>query len=167
MVGNVYNIDFLKLIKLSIPTFWRTTKRLAFLNTILTPVKSHYNAFVAYKNDAIYRVSHNGSITLLQKVLNDKFDNLDRRIFIKNFQRRNGIRFYPEAANREVGFYSPAKIAFRPSLNNVNGADFIINVPIEYQYGDEVQLNKFLIKLRAQVDYYKLYAKKYTIVWIE
>ena len=95
MANNVYIVDFSKLIKLVIPTFWRSLKRLAFLNAIITPIKTHYNAFVNYKDDAIYRVSHNGSIISLEKVLNDKFDSDLRRIYIRNFLRKEGIRFYP------------------------------------------------------------------------
>lgn len=165
--ANVYIVDFNKLIRLALPTFLRQSKRLAYLNAVITPLKEYYIGFVASKDDAIYKVSHNGSIVLLTKVLNDKFDNTLRRIYIKNFQRNEGVRFYPEASQREVGFYSPAKIGFRPSLNNSEGSDFIIHIPVEYQYSNELQLNKFLIKLRAQVDYYKLFAKKYTIEWIE
>jgi hypothetical protein len=168
MIGsNVYILDFERLIKLALPTFLRQVKRLAYLNAVLTPIKNHYNAFVLYKDDAIYRVSHNGSIVLLQKVLNDKFDAVERRIYIKNVERIDGLRLYPEASSREVGVYSPAKKALRPAFNNSDGSDFIIHIPIEYQYANEVLLNKFLIKLRAQVDYYKLYAKKYKIEWIE
>ncbi len=167
-INNVYIVDFSALIKLVLPTFLRQVKRLAYLNSLLKPLKEHYNGFVTYKDDAIYRVSHNGSITLLQKVLNDAFDDTERRIYIRNVQRNDSLRIYTEAASKEVGVYTPAKKALRSSFSfDTETVDFIVHIPIEYQDANELLLNKFLLKVRSQVDYYKLFAKKYKIEWIE
>lgn len=170
MANIVYIVDYDELVKLAVPTFLRRTKMYAYLKSLITPIKELYNGFVVYKTDAIYRVSHNGSITLLQKVLNDKFDNAQRRIYIKNVQQQDALRFYSLAASKELGFYTHAfgvKNGFSHLLEfNPDAADFTVHIPIEYQSVDETELNKFLIKVKAQLDYYKLYAKKYKIEWI-
>lgn len=168
MASNIYTVDYERLITLMQPTFLRKSKMQAYLNSVLKPVKTLYNAFMIYKDDAIYRVSHNGSITLLQKVMNDKFDNTERRIFIKNVQRKDSLRLYTLATGKQVGVYTPPKNALRSGFDfDTESYDFVVHIPIEYQNEDEVLLNKFLIKVRAQLDYYKLFAKKYDIQWIE
>lgn len=165
--NKVYIVDHAKAIILALPTFLRQRKMVAYLNGLIQPLKTLYTAFIIHKDDAIYRVSHDGSVTRLQKVLNDKFDNDLRRIYILNVQRKDLLRLYNELAGKEVGVYTPAKKALRSSFSNAFGADFVVHVPIEYQNPNELLLNKFLIKLRAQINYYKLFAKQYRIEWIE
>lgn len=170
MAQNVYIVDYDKLIKLSLPTFLRGDIIYAWLKALLQPVKELYNAFVIYKDDAVYRVSHNGSVTLLQKVLNDKFDNSERRIYIKNVEQTDALRFFTAAASKEQPFNSNTRgayIGFRSGIGfDPNAADFVVHIPIEYQSADPTELEKFLIKVGSQLDYYKLFAKKYRIEWI-
>lgn len=167
MAKNVYIVDYSRLIELSLPTFLRGNIILVWLSCLLHPVKLLYNGFVTYKNDAIYRVSHNGSVILLEKVLNDKFDPILRRIYIKNVEQQDSMRFYDVSASKEVGFYDVPVNGFRSSVGfNAENADFQVYIPQLYRSSNAVELNKFLIKVSAQVDYYKLFAKKYEIQWI-
>lgn len=168
-MSNVYSINIGRLIKLSLPTFLRSNTTLAYLNAVYAPIKERYIAFTTYKNDAIYRVSHNGSITLLQKVLNDAFDNDERRIYIRNIEKTDIDRFYPFAANKEFGFYDDGNVqkGFYYIFGNQSGsADFTVHIPIEYQPQNANELQAYLIKVGAVINYYKLYAKKYKIEWI-
>lgn len=140
-----------------------------WLTALFSPIIERYNAFIAYKNDAIYRVSHNGSITLLQKVLNDAFDATERRIFIKNVEKTDINRFYPWAANKEFGFYEEGNVkkGFYYIFGNLaRNADFIVNIPVEYRPTNATELEAYLIKVGAIINYYKLYAKQYRIEWI-
>ncbi|MBV7268357.1 hypothetical protein [Winogradskyella luteola] len=168
-MSNIYNLDISRLIKLSLPTFLRGVKVLAWLNAVCAPIKERYISFVAYKDDAIYRVSHNGSITLLQKVLNDGFDNEERRIYIRNVEKTDIDRFYPWAAEKEFGFYTQGNVqkGFYYVFGNIaHSADFTVHIPIEYQPVNANELQAYLIKVGAVINYYKLYAKKYRIEWI-
>ncbi|MGC1471557.1 MAG: hypothetical protein WA775_03100 [Psychroserpens sp.] len=165
--NNVYIVQHLNALRLVLPTFLRKPKMIAYLGGLIKPSVTNYEKFIVDKDDAIYRVSHNGSVTRLQKVLNDKFDNAQRRIYILNVQRRDAVRLYNENAEKEVGLYTPAKNALRSSFNTADGADFTVHIPIEFQNPNNLLLNKFLIQLRAQIDYYKLFAKQYRIEWIE
>ena len=151
-----------------LPEMVRKPKFLAFAAALLTPMVALYGRFLAFADDAVYRVSHNGSIVSLQDMLNDKFDPEDRGIFIKNIQQQDAVRFYSLAAEKQVGFYSAPnqKTGFRYSLEyNPEAADFTVHVPVGLQPGSPELLESYLIKMRGQVDYYKLYAKKYRIEW--
>ncbi|MGB1307545.1 MAG: hypothetical protein ACPG6B_01445 [Oceanihabitans sp.] len=167
MIDRVYILDHLKLVKLSLPTFFRETRTVAFVFSLFAPLIAQYERFINHKDDAIYRVSHNGSITLLQKVLNDKFDFTERRIYIKNVQLHDALRFYYQAAQKEVRFSTPAVSGFKDTVSfNAEQVDFTVHVPIEYQSNNASELANFLIQIGAQIDYYKMYAKKYEIQWI-
>ena len=167
--NKVYIIDFDKLAEWSVATFLRATKHLGWLKSLLKPAKELYNDFVVAKNDGVYKVSHYGSITLLEKVLNDHFDNSLRRIYIKNAELADALRFYPLADAKEVGFYPDGQ-----TQNGFNSAfstdttliDFTVHIPDALQPGTELALNKYLIRVRSRVDFYKLYDKKYDIKWI-
>lgn len=166
---NSYIIDFVKLLKWAMPSFLRNSKIMAWIKSLANPLIENYNDFVTFKDDAIYRVSHNGSITLLQKVLNDKFDNVERRIYILNVQKTDINRFYDLAANKEFGMYTEGNVqkGFYYIFDAIaDSPDFTVHIPIEYQSADPIELEKYLVKVRSQINYYKLYAKKYKIEWI-
>lgn len=174
---NIYNIDHGILAEMLTASAVRKPKRLAFLRSLLTPIVLAYQNFRIFRTGAVYRLSHNGSIVLLTKVLNDKFNVQNwqslpetDRIRIKNIQQQEAVRFYPAAAEKEVGFYPLSmgkQVGFRPSLEyDPSAADFTVYVPIALQPGAPELLENFLIRMRGQIDYYKLYAKKYRIIWV-
>jgi hypothetical protein len=170
MNSNIYHINFGTLIKMFVPSLVNRPKLFAMAVALLRPEVLEYDRWLTWAGDAVYRVSHNGSIISLTAMLNDKFDPVQRRIFIKNVQQQDAVRFYPEAMNRQVGFYPLAmgkQVGFRPSLEyDPSAADFTVHVPVDLKPGAPELEQKFLIRMGGQIDYYKLFAKKYQIIWI-
>ena len=170
MNENVYIVDHERFVNLNLPTFLRTAITGSWLNALVKPLKELYNTFIDFKADSVYKVSHDASVVLMQKVLNDYFDNTLRRIRINNVQQVDLLRFYPFVSNKKFAFYddgSDNMNGFKPFLeSDPNAADFVVNIPIALQPGTQDELDNFLLKVRAQLDYYKLYAKKYRIEWI-
>lgn len=140
----------------------------ALLEAVNVPFLNFHQDFLNFKNDSIYRVSHDASVGKLQKVLNDHFDDVPRRIYIKNVQQRDSVRFYSAAAQREVGFYAVPKHGYRSSLDFIPGvADFRVFLPLDIQPNTADELQRLEQKIKAQLDYYKLYAKNYELIWTE
>lgn len=176
MNENIYNIHWERFRHMLVPGLVRKPKLLAMLKALLVPQVLEYERFRAFASSAVYRVSHNGSIVSLTEMLNDKFNAEnwrelppDERIYIRNIQQKDAVRFYSDAANKEVGFYSAPNqtVGFRYSLEfNPDAADFTVYVPVALQPGAPELLEGFLIRMRGQLDYYKLYAKKYRIVFV-
>lgn len=84
-----FNIDFARLIRESIPKFLHLPRRLNFLTCLAKPFKIIWADFVAMKDDMVYRAVINPSIISLEMALNDKFDPVNRDIYISD-------AFYPK-----------------------------------------------------------------------
>lgn len=165
---SIYNIHWERFRHMLVPGLVRKPRLLATLKALFSPHISEYERFRAFAGDAVYRVSHNGSVVSMEDMLNDQFDPVERRIYINNIQRREPLRFFSAEFQREVGFYSQPnqKNGFRWSLEfNADAADFTVYVPNDLKPGAPELLEGFLTRMRGQLDYYKLYAKKYRIVW--
>lgn len=167
-MGNIYNIDWSRLPHLLLPSFLRKVKLLEVLGAFLSPLREVHFRFLDFRKESIYKVSHNGSVVSLTDVLNDRFDPVEKRIYIKNIQKQDAVRFYPDAANKEVGFYPKPnqKVGFRYSTTyNAEAADFIVHVPRLLRPSNDQEREKLLIIMRGLLDYYKLFGKNYTILW--
>ncbi|MBU2923070.1 hypothetical protein KO504_17100 [Winogradskyella psychrotolerans] len=168
-MSNYLNVDIEKLIKLSLPIDLRKPKTIAFLNALFAPIKANYARFTAFKESVFYIVSHNSSIVLLQKMLNDKFDPSARRIYISNIQRTDINRFYYWNENKEFGFYGEGDVQkgfYYAFQNEAQSPDYIVHIPIEYQPNTELELDKYLVKVRSEINRYNHYSKSYIIEWI-
>lgn len=169
MDANIYNINWGTLIKMFVPSLVRKPRLFAAAVALVKPTVLEYGRWLGWAGDAVYRVSHNGSIISLTAMLNDKFDPVERRIYIKNKEQQDAVRFYPVGMDRQLGFYPLAQgkqVGFRPSLEYDPGAsDFTVHVPVALQPGAPELEESFLTRMRGQLDYYKLYAKKYSIIW--
>lgn len=77
-------IDFDKVVALLLPISLRQSKTIAWLNALTTPLKEVYNTFLSFKEDAIEKLSYNGQVIYLKKLLNDRFDPDVRTISIED-----------------------------------------------------------------------------------
>lgn len=167
---NVYNNDWNHFLISNLPFEERKPKTIKWLNVILKPIVRLHLEFLAFRNQALYKVNHNSQICYLQAVLNDSFDNIQRRIIIRNAVLREPLWFYEPEENKPVKFYEDSDnkpVYFREEWELLgDGADFTVLVPIELKPNTIQEENAFLIKMRAQLDYYKLFVKNYIILWV-
>lgn len=170
-MDNIYNIDWDYFILDNVPIEQQKPITLKWLNIILKPIARLHIEFLAFRNQALYKVNHNSQICYLQAVLNDSFDNTQRRIIIRNAILREPLWFYEPEENKPVVFYEPEDnkpVYFREESEFIgDGADFLVLVPIELKPTNTQEENAFMIKMRGQIDYYKLFVKNYIIQWVE
>jgi len=126
--------------------------------------------FLEFRRQALYKVNHNSQICYLQAVLNDSFDNVQRRIIIRNAILREPLWFYEPEENKPVLFYEESDnkpVYFREESEFIgDGADFLVLVPMDLKPTNAQEENALLIKMKAQIDYYKLFVKNYIILWV-
>ena len=165
----VYQINWNKFINDLLLIELRKPTLKAFLNAVLKPIKNAHTEFLAYRLNALYRVQHNSQIVYMEAVLNDEFDSTFRRIRIQNVKMRNALFFYEPLENKEVFFYNPEdqmpKYFYNEDDFDGTGVDFIVCVPPILRPNNIQDENSMVTKIQGLVDYYKLYAKNYTIVW--
>lgn len=169
--SNIYIIDFKKLANLLTPPFLRKDKLIDWLQVLLKPLEEVNGYFNLNRKDSIYKVTHNGQVYSLQAVLNDKYDNTERRIRIVDYFIRELIYIYPEADNKPVYIYPEDAIDVDPvyifdeSIFDEVELDFVVLIPIEYKPLDAQELNILEIQIRSLINYYKLASKRYSIKW--
>ena len=168
--GKIYNVDYARFVEQLLPPILRRQKTLAILTALVSPFVSLYAEFTSFKNKAIYKTEHNAAITLLQKVLNDGFDDVERRIFINNAEISDTQHYYDEDAGDPIYFYDEGagdpQYFYDLATFNVYGSDFTVFLPSGIKPADPADEERLLTRIRAELDYYKLFGTKYTIVWL-
>lgn len=167
---NVYNNDWNHFVISNLPFEERKPKTIKWLNVILKPIVRLHIEFLAFRNQALYKVNHNSQICYLQAVLNDSFDNVQRRIIIRNAILKQPVWFYEPEEQKEVWFYEPEAnkpvYFYEESEFLGDGADFLVLVPIDLKPSNATEEIAFKIKMEGLIDYYKLYVKNYLIIWV-
>lgn len=169
--SNIYNIDFAKLANLLTPPFLRKRKLIDWLIALLKPLEEVNLSFKKFREDSIYKVTHNGQVYSLQAVLNDAYDNDLRRIRIKDSLFIDPLYIYPEDDERPVYIYpegqDPDQVyVYDDSVFDDIDVDFIVCIPVEYRPADPQELNVLLIQIKSLINYYKIASKTYIIKWI-
>jgi len=152
------------------PLFLQNSFFVKFLSVLLFPVKELHNMFENYRRDSLYKTIHNSQIGSMRAMLNDYFDQPLRRIYIKNSELKIPTYFYDPLENKEVFFYqslgetSPT-VPFYDETIFYSNCDFTVFIPIELKPNNLTQETVFLDKIKAQVEYYKLYSKNYKLAY--
>lgn len=155
---SIYNINWYRLVKMLVLPAVNKPTLLAFINSALAPIRTNYDAFLSFKQDAEYRVQHNGQVCYLQKMLNDKFDNSLRRIRVQNVKPKERLYFYYEEDNSPVFFYNEVDypVFFYNTQDYYNAFDFEVLVP--EALASQINL------MEIEINYYKIYSKNYQIL---
>ena len=90
----MFNIDFDILINWITITFLRKGKFIAFLMSCVDPIITLNDNLKEFRNKIIYRLHHNGQVCYLEAVMNDHFDDSERRVYIEDGQVNTGTFIY-------------------------------------------------------------------------
>ena len=150
-----FNVNFDKLFVLLKPTFLRKQVTIAMVNTVFSPLKTIYDDWYRIRNEHLYKLAHNGQICYLRKALNNRFDHIDRRIYIGNGNRYLRKYIYTHAEQRPEFLGT----MYLHSVNDYadTGVDFIVYVPADIVAAQ-------IYELQALINFYKEGVKRYKIV---
>lgn len=154
----MYNVDFKRLAVLVTPHYMRVSRILLMLMACTWPLRQLYNAFIAFVDSVIYRLSHNSQVCYLEKVMNDHFDITQRRIYITDFTGVQRLYFWPEADLRDVDF-SITQFFWEDAAYADSGIDFIVNIPMDVATTDPL-----IAYMKSLLNEYKLPGKNYLII---
>ncbi|TAE80367.1 MAG: hypothetical protein EAY81_10525 [Bacteroidetes bacterium] len=152
----VFNIDFDKLILWLLPTFLRKAKMYAYLQCLCRPVVMLYADFTKNREANLYKMAHNGQVFSLQKVLNDRFDNIQRRIYIGDGLTKERIYIYTTPETKPI--FLQTIYLYNSADYGDSGVDFIVWIPLSVTMG-----NQAIIEAKALIDFYKRASKRYKI----
>ncbi len=164
-MNNVYQISWITFIDDLLLISLRKAFVRAWLGALITPIKELHEQFLNYRDYSLYRVRHNSQIVYMEAVLNDYFDQFERRIRIQNVEFKDPVYFYEPEENREVWFYEPEDnkpVYFYESDDLAgDGVDFVVCVPPALKPLTRSATEALLTRMKGQIDYYKLYSKNY------
>lgn len=160
-----YDVNIKRFVLQLLPTFLRRPLLAAFAYAAVTPLNRLQMRFSMFREDANYRLTHNGQVCYLRAALNDMFDPIERRI---------GISEAPDGSNSAVVYKreenrgpllpmrgQPGGIRInRRGYGGASGYDFWINIP--YALRGEVSPDR----LKALVNAYKLASKQFEINYV-
>lgn len=157
-MGNIYDVDIKRLIKLLLPMRWRNAGLLALIGALVEPIAGLPAELKNYKAKQEYRMSYNGQVCRLRGLLNDEFDAEERRITVTDAKGDDANRYlfvYARGEGQNVLLPQMVRERHSPSLDMW---DFEVNVPIAIK-GNEV-------RIKAIINEYKLASKRYKINYI-
>jgi hypothetical protein len=158
---HIFNINYKRLVLLSLPTFLRKPLLVAFLHAAVAPATSLYRLFMINRINNLYRLRMNAQVCYLRKVLNDAFPSVNGAIQIRDADRAGKWMFaYDQDVDRtslniEDGgtmFYDRAAI-----IEQASGFEVVVPAALKTPNNDT--------KMRVLLNQYKLLSKKYTIIY--
>ena len=162
--SKTFNVDFRKLALLLTPIFWRKVLYLDYVYSFIEPIKRLHYDFTNFRAASIYKIKHNGQVIILEKVLNDAFDAIPRRIYISDSSQNDPIYLYTTAENKPVYFGENYLYDFS-AFQSVD-TDFIVYFPVSMKPFNSFDLINFENKIKGLINYYKLASKRYVIRYI-
>lgn len=156
-----FYVDFMRLLDIITPTFLRSQMLLkAILRACFHSIETLYNAFSMYRHKTLYLLDVSPQVCDITKLLNDRFDNVDRRIYLSDgaffsetylYQpdEAKDLYLYTGSENESLFFYTGKEVG-------TDGADFVVCVPRALVFN--------VPEMEALIDNYKLISKTYIIV---
>lgn len=155
-----FNINWDVLVVNLTPTFMRRPTLVAYLQALVSQTKYLYYKWYNWRIDNIYKLEHTNQICYLRGSLNDKFDPVERRIYIGNGLLFDTQYIFTEVEEQDVWLGTEAEeetVWLRTEAETADtGLDFIVYVP-------ETIYNTQLDGLRAHIEFYKAGGKRYNI----
>jgi len=152
----MYNIDYNKLILWLLPDFKRKSNQYAWLKSLCAPVLRLHGIFLKNRDANLYKINHTPQVFSLQKVLNDRFDTAQRRIYITDGYTKDRYYIYTNAEDKPKTL-GTITLHNRSDYSDT-GVDFIVWVPagVVLSVSDNYEM-------KSLIDFYKLASKRYTI----
>ena len=156
---SIFNIDYTKLVKMLLPAKLLKVKIMAFAQVIISPIVSLHALFLDLRDAALYELNHNGQVCYLEGVLTDRFDFLNRRIYIDDgaiilntwvYRREEVKPIYVRRTSESTPYY------LRRTSEISHGGTFVVHVPVAVTYDGA--------EMRALINKYKLAGKQYSII---
>lgn len=162
----VYGYDLRKLIRRLTPPRWRNAFNLNWYETLLSGVNYSQERFNAFKDQALIELSYNGQTVYLEKMLNDRFDPMLRRITIEH-DETTGVYWYLEGEGQaEKYLYTESETGTTETYLFNEGENFS-GLPdgIDFRVKAPLELLPLEIRIRSEINKYKLAGKQYDIIF--
>ena len=149
-------IEFDKLVKLSLPTFLRKQRIIAFLTALVSPMQKLHD-------ETLYTMQHDGRKIYLEKVLNNYFEVVGydanahentKTVYIGNNAQPDDVFIYQPNEDAPV-FLEPEEVFINQEDESLSDYSFTVFIPDYYTFNEPT--------VRALIDKYRYIGKLYNI----
>ncbi|MFC3158989.1 hypothetical protein SAMN05443633_107147 [Chryseobacterium arachidis] len=176
MDDKLFSIDFKKLANWWLFTFWRTRSVMNLISVLIFCIEDLYKSFMEERKVNLLKMNYNYQKFSLEKILNYKYDRVEKRIKIIKAVLYDGVYLYTEAENdpsnptNSGGQYTPKirwlfgdenPLYLRTEAELFSEYDFIVQIPVDANNPNNSLIN--IDQLKADIDFYKLPSKRYQI----
>lgn len=154
-----FELNIGRLIEMLLPELLRKSRHLAWLNSLLKPLKETHEAFVLYRHEFNKSLRYNGQVIILENLLNNIFDSQDRGIVVKTnpsgvaqvylFNKNDNQPVYVAKKSEDQPVY-----IYQKNENILQVWDFEVIVP------DGILTSEQESQLKSIVNKYKLDGKR-------
>lgn len=160
MNGNIFIVNFKKLVVWLLPAPLRRPVQSSWLMALIGPVIKLYNGFLAFRSAVIYQLTITPQVCKLEKMLNDRYDNQLRRIYIEDAIEKEPWFLYLKVEAKRMFLYTKSEASAPQYLYTKSetvqfGVDFVINIPVFVVF----DINEF----KSLVKKYKLASKTFKV----
>lgn len=159
-------LNFKEALKLLFPVQIRGAKNVAWIGALLAPMQSLNALFVVLATGIRYYLGFTGQVGNLEHLLNDQFDDTQRRIYITDPAGTyvfttfvfNAIEQQPTATIYNTSEVSASATAVLRNLSEVfaAGIDFIVKIPVS------LNTSAFKTKMGALINRFKQAGRTYS-----
>ncbi|MBT1702967.1 hypothetical protein [Chryseosolibacter indicus] len=156
-----YIINYSKFVTERIPMEFRFDDVIAYVNVLVSPLVSLYNNLLPFRDQVTYKLNITSQVCFLEKMLNDRYDVVERRIYIRDGNEYLPTFIFRKAELQPLFVYTKGE-ASKPRVNIYRKGevgqftyDFVVCVPASVPYNER--------EMRALISYYKLASKFFTI----
>ena len=157
---NIFNIDLEKLAHWMIPVRWRADGVVAWVKATAATWSDLYNRFAIYRKLVTYNLFITPQVCYLEKALNDKYDPIQRRIFIEDGAENEPVYLFIRDEQKPVYLYARSEekpvYLIQRAESAEYGVDFTVHVPAGLTFN--------MAEMRTYVTVYKLATKTFSIV---
>ncbi|SEW01821.1 hypothetical protein SAMN05428988_1302 [Chitinophaga sp. YR573] len=147
------------MVKWLLPPALRQPEQMAGLNALVSPINDLHTRLIYYRANAIYRLGITSQVVHLERALNDRYDVVERRIYITDGVEMNALPLFLKSENKPVKLFKKSEgipvILYTKAETSIFSADFIVNVPVLITFD--------MAEMTAFVNGYKLASKTFKI----
>lgn len=161
MNERIYTINYRKLVVWLVPQLLRKARMVAWLMALVSPMVWIYNQLLGLRKIILYKLTITPQVVYLEKMLNDRYDTSDRRIYINDGQEYTSLPVFQREEAKPVFMFRKTEEGVLQTLLYTKSEtaqftyDFIIHIPVFVSFD--------VNELTALVNSYKLAGKSYKI----
>jgi hypothetical protein len=125
----IYDIDFGRMVRWNLRRKKRLPRTLAFLNAMAQPVVIIYQEFLKYREAKLYQLMITPQKCWLERLLNDRYDFTQRRIYIDDGVDQPPTYIYQSTELKPL--YLGSKIIYSGGESGDLKDDFVVFVPLD------------------------------------